>query len=152
MSGAATTVTYSDIAGGWSGAGGTGNIDADPLFVTHLSGMWSEMSFAMYEPATGQTTFYELAQVWNAGELVGKFLNPDTTQPLQALIVTNTTWTITVWGDFELSRHFVGLAYQIYGNLFYQNSTEALFQGEGLRWRSARKSMRIGGSDGRPWR
>ena len=29
----APVVNYSDLQGGWTGAGGTGNINADPLFV-----------------------------------------------------------------------------------------------------------------------
>jgi hypothetical protein len=32
-SGAASVVTYSDVQGGWTGAGGTGNINGDALFV-----------------------------------------------------------------------------------------------------------------------
>ena len=36
--GSASTVNYSDIQGGWTGAGGIGNIEADPLFVD--PGFW----------------------------------------------------------------------------------------------------------------
>ena len=42
------TVTYSDVMGGWSG---TGNIDADPLFVDPLNG-----DFHLGHFATGQAS------------------------------------------------------------------------------------------------
>ena len=32
------TVEFSNIEGGWTGSGGTGNIDEDPLFVDPLNG------------------------------------------------------------------------------------------------------------------
>jgi hypothetical protein len=36
--GQGVTVNFSDIEGGWNGPGGTGNIDADPLFVNPAAG------------------------------------------------------------------------------------------------------------------
>jgi len=103
-------VSYSDVQGGWTGAGGIGNIEADPLFVGGPSGTWT--AAATYDSAVGQTTFTGAAAGFTDDELVGEFLNPDTAQVLQSLIVANTATTITVWGDFA-SLGAPGTTYQV---------------------------------------
>jgi hypothetical protein len=109
--GAETTVSYSDVQGGWSGAG-SNNIDEDPLFVGGPSGAWT--SAGVYEPSTGCTTFTDDTADWDEGGLAGEFLNPEAeTQYLQSLIVSNMTTTVTVWGDFAAVGQ-PGNWYQVY--------------------------------------
>ncbi len=94
---AVTTVNYSDVQGGW--LGGTGNISADPLFVGGPSGTWT--ADGDYDQDAGQTTLTDANAAWGIDTLVGMFINPDTDQTLQSLIVANTATTVTVWADFS---------------------------------------------------
>lgn len=107
--GATTTVRHSDVQESWPGPGSY-NIDADPLFLSGPSGSWT--AGAVYNPQTSQTTFSDAAAGWAPGELVGQFLNPDTAQHLQSLIVANTETTVTTWADFA-ALGGIGTAYQI---------------------------------------
>lgn len=102
-------VTYSDVAGTgiWPGEG---NINADPAFVGGPLGTWSDP--AVYDPASGQTTFVDGTATWQHHELVGLFLNPDVTQGYQSLVTDNTATSVTVWGDHsDLGQP--GLTYQV---------------------------------------
>ncbi|MBN2561183.1 MAG: right-handed parallel beta-helix repeat-containing protein [Phycisphaerae bacterium] len=96
-----TTVRYSDVADGtgepWFGEG---CVDDDPGFIAGPGGTWT--TAASYDPQLGQTTFIDDTATWENGELVGEFLNPDTSQALRSLVVANTATIVTVWGDFEL--------------------------------------------------
>ena len=100
------TVTFSDIMDelidGDDPFGGAdnGNIDENPLFLDgQPSGNWTIA--ATYDPATGQTKFTDGGAMWTVDEHKDKTLNPDTTQFLQSLIVSNTPTEIVVWGDFR---------------------------------------------------
>ncbi|MBU0641250.1 MAG: hypothetical protein KKB50_20520 [Planctomycetes bacterium] len=110
IEGGLPTIDFSCVQG-WSGSlGGTGNIGDDPLFAAAQGGMWT--ADATYDPTTYQTTFVDTIANWVDNEFTGLFLNPDTTQTLQSLVVSNTATTLTVWGDFaELG--LAGNAYQI---------------------------------------
>ena len=82
----------------WTGGlGGIGNIGGDPLFVGGLAGTWT--TTGVYDPDVAQTTFRNASAGYQFGGLAGKFLNPNTSQYLQSLIVGNTGTTITVWGN-----------------------------------------------------
>ncbi len=102
----AISVNYSDVQGGYTGFG---NINADPLFTGGPAGDWEGVS---YDSATFQTTFTDNDAAFTPGELVGKLLNPNTSQNLQHPIVANTATTITVWSD--LSSVEVDSEYQVY--------------------------------------
>jgi len=116
------TVGHCDIQGGWNGAGvyndgsstnidGGGNIDSDPLFADVETGTWT--SNATCNASTYQSTLTNNSASWTANELAGKFINPDTSQVLHYLIVSNDTHTVTVWGDLS-SMPLSGATYQIF--------------------------------------
>ncbi|HRR84974.1 MAG TPA: hypothetical protein P5316_08190, partial [Phycisphaerae bacterium] len=127
FAGGSLTVSYSDIHNGQAGAyvesGSTlswqnGNIDADPLFMGGTSGIWTAPG--TYDPDTFEITFTDANATWTPNQWVGKLVNPDTTQPLQMLIVANTANTVTVLAErntIELGASWITGAesYQIYG-------------------------------------
>ena len=107
------SVTYCDVKeGGWEG-GGDGNINEDPSFfeVDSSSGSWSDN--ASYDSSTFQSTLTDSYANWAVNELAGRFVNPDTNQNLQFLIVSNGVNTIKVWSDVE-SIATNGKPYRIY--------------------------------------
>jgi hypothetical protein len=110
--GATIIVTYTcaqDSAGEpWFG---DACIDHDPQFAGGPSGSWT--GSATYEPVSGQTTFFDADADWVPGEHVDKFLNADTSQYLQSIIVANTETTVTAWGDFA-ALSTIGASYQIH--------------------------------------
>ncbi|GMU20319.1 MAG: hypothetical protein AMXMBFR13_04160 [Phycisphaerae bacterium] len=110
-----TGVAYSDIQGGFSG---TGNLNADPQFTGGPSGTWS--GGASYDAASGQTTLTAPGGTFTTGALVGRFLNPRTSQPLQTLIVANTDSTVTVWGDLMGTNPATGAPWGIGAGTVYQ--------------------------------
>ena len=71
------------------------------MFVGNPYDAWTWTHDAVYDSETFQSTLTDItaAVYWEPGQMTGKFLNPDTTQPLQFYIVDNTDTTITVWGD-----------------------------------------------------
>ncbi|MBN2530771.1 MAG: hypothetical protein JXR76_30570 [Deltaproteobacteria bacterium] len=75
------------------------NVLTSPTFetVTNETGAWSSIDTApMY-----QTTLIYPNNVWAAGELAGKYVQPDVNHKLAFYIVSNTSNSITVWGDIE---------------------------------------------------
>jgi len=108
QSAAVTTVGYSDVQGGWPG---DGNIDAAPSFFGGPSGTWT--ADGAYDPDAGQTTLTNVGGAWKPGALVGMFINPDTSQTLQSLIVANDATTVTVWANFA-DLGAMGTDYQIH--------------------------------------
>jgi hypothetical protein len=105
-------VAFSDIRRGWDGpevfnqeaAAGTGrvlnaggNIRSLPRFADGVWGTWS--ADGAYDAEAVQTVLTDTNANWKAGELAGRFVNPDLAQPLQFLVVTNTPGAVTVWGD-----------------------------------------------------
>ncbi len=73
------------------------NIAGDPLFISCPSGNWTETP--LYDPVQDVTILTDTTASFNPGGLEDKLLNPNTIQPLQALIAANTATTITVLGD-----------------------------------------------------
>jgi hypothetical protein len=105
-----------DIEGSWIGPG-EGNIDEDPMFVGGGVGVWTAVG--AFDADKYQVTFIDASASWQANELAGKLINPDTTQPLQFYIVSNTANTITAWADWQTiegggSWVTAGKQYQIY--------------------------------------
>jgi hypothetical protein len=90
---------------------GTGNVDDDPRFMAGPTGAWTVN--AVYDPATARTTFVDTITNLVADTLVGTFLNPDMSQPLQTLIVANTATTIDVLGNFA-AMGAVGTNYEVH--------------------------------------
>ena len=99
ISGTSPLVSYSNI--GQIGYAGTGNIDADPLFVGGPSGTSTGLSYAA---ATFKTTLTNTAAAFTPGALVGAVLWVGTSPNDKAYYITaNDTTTITVWADATLS-------------------------------------------------
>ncbi len=96
----------------WTG-GGEGTITENPLFIGAplQAGQWNEEP--TFDEETCQTTLVDTSAVWEAGTLKGLLINPNTTQPPQFLIASNSSTTIIVWGDASGLVH-AGNAYEIY--------------------------------------
>ncbi|MHC4500032.1 MAG: right-handed parallel beta-helix repeat-containing protein, partial [Planctomycetota bacterium] len=77
------------------GTDGGGNIDEDPCFmdVNTPTGSWT--ADASYDSSTYQSTLTDANASWSVNELAARFINPNTSQNLQFLIVSNDTNTIT---------------------------------------------------------
>ncbi|MBU0754800.1 MAG: right-handed parallel beta-helix repeat-containing protein [Planctomycetes bacterium] len=108
------TVTYCDVQGGYSG---TNNIDADPFFYASSPSTWTADGSVNVD--NGKVILTDANASWVPGVLAGKCVNPDTTQELQLYILTNSSNTITVWGDWTMlstgiSWVAAGSSYQIY--------------------------------------
>ncbi len=88
-----------------------GNIDLDPSFGTGVTGSWTTVS--IWDAVTLQTELCDTGATWSAGELAGCFLNPDSTQTLQYLIVSNSASLMYVWGNLP-TNDVAGLSYQVY--------------------------------------
>lgn len=82
-------------------AGNSGNVDGDPLFVMDgpgaITGTWT--AAPIYNPTTWQTTLTNAAASYTPNAFAGRLINADTSQLQQALIVSNTTTQVVVWGD-----------------------------------------------------
>ena len=100
-------VGYSDVSGGWTG---TSNINSNPQFAAAPSGTWS--AGAVFTVSTRKTVLTDISKSWTPGALVGQLVNPDTSQPRQYYIVTNSATALTVWGD--ASAGLSGASYQVY--------------------------------------
>jgi predicted outer membrane repeat protein len=93
------TIIHYSVVQGWTGIfGGMGNNGDTPQFVGGPTGSWT--ADATRNSLPGQTTLYDGNATYGVDELAGKFLNPDTSQGRQTLIVSNSATEITVWGDF----------------------------------------------------
>ncbi len=103
-----TAVTFSNVQGGWPGAG---NIDADPIFALGPTGSWTDQ--AQFDGQLWRTTYSDDAAAYEPGALAGKLLAPAPDfVGLELAIESNTATTITVLGDFALLG-FPGFAYAI---------------------------------------
>ncbi len=102
------TVNDSVVEGGLAGTtvdsgstiDGGGNTADDPGFAVRATGTWTVDGD--YDSMTGQTLLTDTSATWNAGEMIGLLLNPNTNQRLQFYVVTNSATTATVWGDASL--------------------------------------------------
>ncbi len=75
------------------------------------SGLWTEAP--TFDETTWQSTLVDTGASWLANDLKVLLINPDTSQPLQFVIASNTETTVNVWGDLtELAA--VGENYEIY--------------------------------------
>ncbi len=92
-----TIVNHSIVEGGWSGAG-SGNSDADPLFVSGPGGAWT--SPPVFDPATNTTVFTDAKATFVPGDLAGMQFNPNLGQPRVLHIRDNGETTISVTGNF----------------------------------------------------
>jgi len=109
---------YSDVGTVYYGAndinmnvaGASNNFSGSPMYVMGATGTWT--SDPTYDPATNRTTLTDSAASFVAGSLVGRLVNPATSQWMQALIVANTDITLVVIGDFT-SVVSAGDPYQI---------------------------------------
>ncbi|MBU0718193.1 MAG: right-handed parallel beta-helix repeat-containing protein, partial [Planctomycetes bacterium] len=90
-------IDYSCVQGWLGGLGGVGNHGDEPLFVVGFAGTWTDD--ATYDPETAQTTFVDASASWIPNRLTDLFLNPDTSQYHQGIIVANTETEIIVLGD-----------------------------------------------------
>ncbi len=109
-----TLVSFSDVQGGWAGPG---NTNADPLFATGSSGVWT--GAGAYDPDSHRVTLTDAGAAWTAGALAGQFVNPDTSQTLAFVIVDNTATTLTIWGDWASINRGAswvsdGASYEVY--------------------------------------
>ncbi len=123
-------VSYSDVEGGWPGVG---NHSDPPQFLGGSPGTWT--ANGVYNPMSHLSGIAETYQImltdanaaWSENVLVGKFVNPDTTQALQFVIVANTATTMTVWADWATinagdSWVTTGMDYQVHD---YHLSTDS---------------------------
>lgn len=101
----------------WSttcGTDGGGNVDtATSPFASYRAPSGSWTAAPAYSADLLQTTFTNTLAPWVAGELVGMFIRPDTSQPRRLPILANTATTLTVWGD-AASTAANGTMYDIY--------------------------------------
>lgn len=90
-------VDYSDVQGG---SMGTGNIDADPLFVGNPldTGAWTAVT---YDADEGATLLKTQGTTWADNALAGLFVKPSATDARIFSIHGNSADSITVMGDLE---------------------------------------------------
>lgn len=91
------TISFSNVENGWNGAG-SNNIDADPLFATLAGGNWTDAP--IYDAEANLTIYTDTTAAFVPGALVGRLLNPDTSQHRRQYIAANDATTIGVHGDF----------------------------------------------------
>lgn len=117
--GCTNRLSYTDIQGGWNGAGvggsgvtidDGGNLNTNPLFAVVVTGQWT--AAAAFSTNIGQTCLENTNAAWSPGALAGQYLNPNTTQWRMFVVVTNTATNVTVWGDAPAIATN-GAAYQI---------------------------------------
>jgi hypothetical protein len=89
------------------------NLGSDPLLPAPLSGTWS--SDGVYSAQSFQTTLTDLSASWAGNQFAQKsiLINPDETQHFHFAVVSNTSNTVTVWGDASLFSQ-AGKTYKIF--------------------------------------
>jgi predicted outer membrane repeat protein len=131
---AAMTVAYCDVRGGTAEAyvdpnsvlaWNDGNLDADPCFAHGASGQWSRD--AHYDDVSGHVTFTDASAAWTGGQWAGAMVQPDASQPMRLVVITNTATTLTTWADAETldrgaSPIESGFAYRIIDTHLTQDS------------------------------
>jgi len=119
-SGSPVDASYCNVQGGWEGEQ---NSDADPNFLGGPLGQWTQNGVYDSENDPFRVKFTDAnaggGEGWGENDHLGKFINPDTSQNLQFVIVANTATEVWVWVDWdtiELGSSWVdsGDAYQIY--------------------------------------
>ena len=108
-------VTYSDVSGGYAGAG---NVNTNPLFLVQFTNTWTAVS--AFNPATRQTTLTRAGAGWGANQLVGFVVNPNTNQWRHFPVVSNTSTSLVVLGNAQLvaiaGNNYIAQDYDIGGN------------------------------------
>ncbi len=94
---------------------GAGNLDTDPLFVSGANGTWKGVTYPSVAPYQTVLTTASPSS-WAPDQFAdgSMFLLPDTSLTTLFPIVSNTTQTLTVWGDASSVAH-IGGAFQILG-------------------------------------
>lgn len=101
-------ISYCDVEGGQAMvhveptctlSWGANNITSLPGLNTGPSGTWT--SAGVYDPSTYQLTLTDASASWTPDEHAGKMINPDVTQELKLFVVSNSTNTMNVWGDWQ---------------------------------------------------
>ncbi len=90
-------VSHSDVAGGYVGVG---NINANPAFNAAITGTLSAVG--AYNPATRQTQLTASGAAWPLNQWAGMVVNPNTNQWKRFAVVSNTSTSLTVWGNAAL--------------------------------------------------
>ena len=116
-------ISHSIVRGGYSG---DGNLNQDPEYAGVVaSGTWT--AIGTYDGGAGQVQLTDGNASYATDELAGLVLLPDTGQPLQFLVASNTANTIFVWGnaladwDGNAIAEF-GDAYEVYDYTPIQDS------------------------------
>lgn len=86
------------------------NLGGDPGFSPLVLGTWT--GEPAYQPDDAQTMFLDDNAAWLPDEHAGKYLRPDAAGYAQSLIVSNTSNTLSVWGDFAYLGG-AGITYEI---------------------------------------
>jgi hypothetical protein len=109
-----STVTYSDVEGGWTGPG-SNNIDADPQFAVDVTGTWT--SDPVYDPATDRTVLIDASANFAPDGLVGRSIVPNSGLPsIRTVVLANTANTITLIGELWSVIVNPGDTYQVRDN------------------------------------
>ncbi len=90
------SATYSCVE---DGDAGTGNTSRAPRFVDGRSGALT--AAPAYDSDAGQTTVTDADAAWQQDALAGRLIQFAGTQPLLFPVATNTTTTVTVWGNLS---------------------------------------------------
>ncbi|MCA9410973.1 MAG: right-handed parallel beta-helix repeat-containing protein, partial [Candidatus Omnitrophica bacterium] len=88
------------------------NLVGDPRFLSPVTGTWTQD--ATFDPDSYQTALVDESANWESNQWVGAnfTINPNITQPLHYAIVSNTSNTMSIWGDSEFFSTS-GIAYEI---------------------------------------
>jgi hypothetical protein len=84
--------------------GASDNVDGNPSCQVRVAGVWSRTP--AYDPATGTTVFTDDSGVFESEKLVGLHVNLKTGQPLETLVIANTTTTLSVAGRVTYAELF----------------------------------------------
>ncbi len=90
---------------------GVGTVPSDPGFVTIPGGQWSAVP--VYDAARLMTILTDEGADWSVGELRGRFINPDVSQPRYWVVADNGANSVTVWGDLQVTGS-IGSSYEIF--------------------------------------
>lgn len=92
------TVQYSNIEGGYTGAG---NIDADPKILGPIES--GDFTRAQFDPLTCQTTFIAASDAYPVDAFAGRLIQVGSRL---SVVVSNQGNTFTVWGDLSAAGAF----------------------------------------------
>jgi len=105
------------------------NLTGNPLFEMGAIGTWTQSP--VYDGETNRTTLTDGTASFASGSLVGRLVNADTGQSMQALITANTATTMEVWGNIT-SYAGSGDAYRLI-DYHLQGESACIDTGTGVR-------------------